>query len=64
VVEDLEVVVEVHALPVLRHDPGMPGDFGAAVEDDYFGGAKEDPYRASDDSGRNGVGSHPYPNEA
>lgn len=63
-VEDFEVMVKLHALPVLRNDPGMPGDFGTAVEDDYLGCAKENPHRASDDPGRNGIGRHPNPDEA
>lgn len=64
VLKDLEVMIQVHALPVLGHDPAMPGDLGAPVEDNYLGRAKENPHRATDKPGRNGVGRHPNPDEA
>ena len=64
VVQDLEVVVQVHALAVEGDHPSMAGDLGAAVEDDDFRCAQGHPDGPADESCRNRVRRRPYPHQA
>ena len=60
VLQDLEVVVEIHALPVEDHDPRVPGDLGASLEDHDLRRSQRDPHRPADHPGGDGVFRHPH----